>query len=116
MNAEKMDLRRTSLSFMGHVVTSEGLRPDPEKIKAIKGMPSPTDVKGVQRLGGFVNYLAKFLPHISDVMAPIRNLNKNVPWTWSQNHEEAFEKIIKNGEGSTCAEVLRSHETSSHSM
>ena len=78
------------------MITSDGLLPNPEKVEAIKEIPCPTDVKGVQRLGGFVNYLAKFLPHISDVMAPIRNLVKaNVPWTWSQIHEEAFGKIKK---------------------
>ena len=43
-----------------------------------------------------MNYLVKFLLHISDVMAPIRNLVKaNVPWMWSQIHEEAFGKIKK---------------------
>lgn len=55
LNAEKMDLRQTSLPFLGHLVTSEDLHPDPEKVKTIKEMPCPTDVKGVQRLGGFVN-------------------------------------------------------------
>ena len=96
LNAGKFNLRQTSIFFLGHMITSDGLIPDPEKVEAIKEMPCPTDVKGVQRLGGFVNYLAKFLPHISDVMAPIRNLVKaNVPWAWSQIHEEAFGKIKK---------------------
>ena len=71
LNAGKLNLRQTSISFLGHMITSDGLHPDPKKVEAIKEMPCPTDVKGVQRLGGFVNYLAKFLPHISDVMAPI---------------------------------------------
>ena len=66
----------------GHLVTIESLRPDPEKVRAIMDMPKPTDVAGVQCLGGFVNYLAEFLPKISEVMAPIRNLTKSdVPWT-----------------------------------
>ena len=96
LNAGKLNLRQTSISFLGHMITSDGLLPEPEKIEAIKEMPCPTDVKGEQRLGGLVNYLAKFLPHISDVMAPIRNLVKaNVAWTWSQIHEEAFGKIKK---------------------
>ena len=94
LNAGKLNLRQTSISFLGHMITSDGLLPDPEKVEAIKEMPCPTDVKGVQRLGGFVNYLAKFLPHISDVMAPIQNLVKaNVPSMWSQIHEEAFGKL-----------------------
>ena len=48
INAEKMDLRQTSLSFIGHIVTSEVLLPEPEKVKAIKEMPCPTDVKEIQ--------------------------------------------------------------------
>ena len=96
LNAGKWNLRQTSISFLSHMITSDGLLPDPGKVEAIKEMSCPIDVKGVQRLGGFVNYVAKFLSHISDVMAPIRNLVKaNVPWTWSQIHEEAFGKIKK---------------------
>ena len=59
-------------------------------------MPSPTAVTGVQRLNGFVNYLAKFLPGLSDVMEPIlRQLTrKNVPWNWSNTQEGALGKIL----------------------
>ena len=82
------------MTFLGHVITQDGLQPDPAKIEAIKEMPSPTDVTGVQRLNGFVNYLAKFLPGLSDVMEPIRQLTrKNVPWNWSNTQERALEKM-----------------------
>ena len=57
-------------------------------------MQSPTDVTSVQRLNGFVNYLAKFLPVLSDVMEPIRQLTrKNGPWNWSNTQERALEKM-----------------------
>ena len=36
-------------------------------MKAIVDMPNPTDVPGVQRLLGLAQYLAKFLPHLSDI-------------------------------------------------
>lgn len=41
-------------------MTADGLKIDPEKIRAVRDMPIPTDVKGVQRLMGMVNYLSKF--------------------------------------------------------
>ena len=44
---------------MGHWLSAEGLRPDPQKVAAVDDMPAPTDVKGVQRLLGMVNYLAR---------------------------------------------------------
>ena len=39
-------------------------------------MPNSTDTKGIQCVGGFVKYIAKFLPNISEVMASICNLTK----------------------------------------
>ena len=94
LNASKMILRQKSVTFLDHVITHDGLQSDPAKIEAIKEMPSPTDVTGVQRLKGLVNYLAKFLLGLSDVMEPIRQLTrKNVPWNWSNTQEKALEKM-----------------------
>ena len=72
LNASKMKLRQRLVTFLGHIITKDGLMADPAKIEAIRDMSCPTDVAGVQRLNGFVNYLAKFLPGLSDVMEPIR--------------------------------------------
>ena len=49
LNANEMSLRKKYVPFLGNVITQEGLQPDPAKIEAIKEMPSPTDVTGVQR-------------------------------------------------------------------
>ena len=94
LNRDKMKLHQTSVTFLGHLVTAEGLKPDPEKVRAIDDMTRPTDVEGVQRINGFVNYLAKFLPKLSDVTEPIRQLTrKNVPWNWSESQENAFQEM-----------------------
>ena len=59
-------------------------------------MPPPTDMEGVQRLNGFVNYLAKFLPKLSETMEPIRQLMRNdVPWNWAAAQQQAFEDVKK---------------------
>ncbi len=51
-------------------------------------MPKPTDVRGVQRLLGMVNYLAKFCPHLSDQCEELRQLtHKDCEWTWTEQHE-----------------------------
>ncbi len=62
LNKEKVKVKGNEVPFIGHVLTDAGLKPDPGKIKAILEMPQPTDVAGVRRLVGFVNYLSKFLP------------------------------------------------------
>ena len=94
LNPDKMKLRMSEVSFKGHPLTNKGLKPDPGKVEAIAKMPKPLDVEGVQRLNGFVNYLAKFLPKPSDVMEPIRRLaRKDTPWNWSSEQDQAFAHV-----------------------
>ncbi|KAK3729275.1 hypothetical protein QZH41_000300 [Actinostola sp. cb2023] len=94
LNKGKAVLKVKQLDFMGHLVTSEGLKPDPNKVEAIVKLQTPTDKQGVERLNGAVNYLAKFLPKLSQVMAPIRQLtHKDVEWHWDAVQDRAFEEI-----------------------
>jgi len=58
LNRDKLKRAEPTVAFMGHVFTAEGLKPDPAKVEAILEMPPPTDVKGVKRFLGMVNYLA----------------------------------------------------------
>ena len=83
LNTDKLALRQNEVPFIGHVATHKGLRIDPAKVRAINEMPSPTDKAGVQRLLGLAQYLGKFLPHLSDITKPLRELTQNdVEWVW----------------------------------
>lgn len=69
---------------------------DPEKAKAVEEMRKLENVEGIQRLNGFINYLAKFLPGLADAMEPLRRLTrKDVQWNWSREQDEAFEEVKK---------------------
>ena len=92
LNAEKLKLRQPEVSFIGHIATGEGLKVDPAKVKAIREMPAPTDKAGVQRLLGLAQYLGKFLPHLSDVTKPLRELTQqDVEWAWGEPQKTALE-------------------------
>ncbi|CAC5412463.1 unnamed protein product [Mytilus coruscus] len=94
LNKEKLKLKLKEVRFIGHLVTSEGLKPDPEKIRAVMDMPKPTDVSGVRRIIGFVTYLSKFLPKLSDICEPLRKLTlKDSEFCWIENHDKALEEI-----------------------
>ena len=81
---------------MGHLLTDEGIKPDPEKITAIHQMPKPTDVAGVRRMLGMVTYLAKFLPQLATMSEPLRQLTKqDVEWIWTYEHDKAMNSIKK---------------------
>ena len=94
LNANKMKLRQKEVPYMGHLLSSDGLKPDPAKVEAVTKMPRPEDVEGVQRLNGFVNYFAKFLPKLSEILEPIRRLTrKDTQWHRSEEQDSAFQKI-----------------------
>lgn len=93
-NIKKLNLRRKEVKFMGHVLTSNGLKPDPDKIKAVTEMPKPTNKQETLSLLGFVNYLAKFLPRLSEVALPLRELtSKNARFVWSSQHDKSFTEV-----------------------
>ena len=94
LNQKKSVLKATSIPFLGHIVTDKGLKVDPEKVKAILEMPNPTNPTEVQRLQGSVNYLARFLPMLSDVFEPLRRLtHKDVDWEWTSEHDTAMTRV-----------------------
>ncbi|CAC5373956.1 unnamed protein product [Mytilus coruscus] len=94
LNAEKCKFRVKEVTYIGHILSADGVRPDQEKIRAIKEMPAPTDKKGVQRLLGTINYLAKFVPNMSTVTEPIRKLLKEEhEFIWTHEQQQAFEKL-----------------------
>ena len=74
LNPQKVKLRMSEVPFMGHLLTADGIITDPNKVRAIKDMPTPTDVKSLKRFLGMVNYLSKFLPNLSSVSEPLRRL------------------------------------------
>ena len=94
LNPNKCRFRVKEVCYIGHVLTSAGLKPDMSKIQAISEMPVPEDKQALQRFLGTVNYLAKFIPNQSDLTSPLRELlHKEINWTWMPHHQCAFEKL-----------------------
>ena len=110
LNHAKVKRHQTSVKFMGHLLTAQGLMPDPEKIQAILQMPEPEDVTALKRFLGMVTYLAKFMPHLSEMTGPLRRLeDKNVAFQWLEQHFLAMNTIKK---FLTEAPVLRYYDVS----
>ena len=74
LNKEKQEIGLKEISFHGHVITKDGVKIDDKKVKAINDMQPPTDVSGVKRLCGMVQYMAKFLPDLSTILDRSENL------------------------------------------
>ena len=96
LNKEKCKIRQTQVPYVGHLLTSEGLKIDPQKVKAVQEMPGPQSKEDVKCLLGFVQFLSLYLPSLSTVDAPLRELEKqDMLFHWDPLQQESFEKIEK---------------------
>ncbi|KAK3736764.1 hypothetical protein QZH41_008004 [Actinostola sp. cb2023] len=78
---------------------------DPAKIQAITDLSTPASKEDLQRLLGMVNYLAQYIPNVSEVLAPLRALlRQDVVWSWLPNHDLALDRVKK---ALTSSPVLR---------
>ena len=94
LKVKKFQFKSKQLGYVGHVLTSEGVKADPEKVRAVVEMQTPDDAKSLRRLLGMVTYLSKFIPQLSEAAAPLRtSIREGVPWSWCDEQQEAFDKI-----------------------
>ena len=76
------------------MLTADGLKPDQEKVRAVQNMPEPEDKAGLMRFLGMLQYLAKFVPNLSEESAPLRTLlDSKVAWHWETEQQKSFEKL-----------------------
>lgn len=92
---EKCLFERTSLPFLGFVISDRGLLMDPAKLSAVLKWPRPVGLHAIQRFLGFANYYRQFVTHLSALTAPISALTKNgkYPKIWTPEAEDAFVRL-----------------------
>ena len=84
----------TKITFLGHTISAEGIRPDVKKVSAIIDMLAPTNVKELQRFLGMITYLGKFIPNLSKETAPLRKLlEKDIEWSFDTPQTQAFNRL-----------------------
>jgi hypothetical protein len=71
-----MRIPQKEFGYFGHRVGKNGVKSDPEKVRAIVELSPPTSVSESRRLLGMINYLGKFLPDLSTVLQPLNDLLK----------------------------------------
>ena len=82
------------MKSLGHLVSQDGIRPDPAKVGVIKKYPTPTNRTELRRVIGILNQLAKFIPGLATMNTPIRELLKeSSEWTWGPAQEKAFADV-----------------------
>ena len=107
VNATKSTFATNKIEYLGYILTQEGIKPQPEKVSAILVIQPPTNVKGLRKFLGMVQYYRDLWEKRSDMLAPLMDLvgecghtkttkqkgTKKRPWYWSDTHQKAFNAI-----------------------
>ena len=94
LNEDKSVICVPEVSYFGHRLTREGIRPDPNKVKAIREMAPPHNKAELETILGMVTYLSRFAPRLSEATAPLRQLLKESnEFVWDSNHDIAFQQV-----------------------
>lgn len=94
LNPNKCQFLKRELLYLGHIVSSDGLKPDPEKTRVIKSYPTPKSSDDVKRFVAFSNYYRRFIPKFAEIVVPLNNLlKKNVEFIWTDKCEKSFQQL-----------------------
>lgn len=94
LKLSKCHFAQQSITYLGHVVSSQGLATDPSKIEAIRDWPAPTDIKQLHSFLGMAGYYRKFVQHFAILARPLTDmLKKGSMFVWTPAHDTAFTAI-----------------------
>ena len=96
VKTEKCVFGVEEIDFLGHRVSSAGIRPLPSKVKAITEFPAPTSISLLERFIDMINFYHIFVPHAAELMKPLYRALTGSPrpktLDWTQELNKAFEE------------------------
>ena len=93
-NLRKCSFAKPELSYLGHVITAEGIKVDPRKTTAVTNWPRPTSLGDLRSFLGLATYFRKFIRHFAQLAMPLHRLTrKDALWQWTPECQISFEEI-----------------------
>lgn len=94
LQPDKCNFFMSMIKYLGHIISENGVRPDPDKINVVLKYPVPETPKQIKAFLGLVGYYRRFIPNFAVIANPLNNLlRKDVPFNWDKEHVNAFEKL-----------------------
>ena len=105
LKGKKCEFFDSSVTYLGHIVSKDGVATDPEKTRAISTWPVPHNVKTLRTFLGFAGYYRRYVSNYSKIAKPLNDLLKGhstnkgkskvkpPPWKWGDDEQEAFEQL-----------------------
>jgi RNase H-like domain found in reverse transcriptase/Reverse transcriptase (RNA-dependent DNA polymerase) len=96
VNGNKSFFTKTELEYLGYWITWDGIKPLPEKVKAILAINAPQNCGELRSFIGIINYFRDMWVRRSHVLAPLASLTTNkAKWSWGPQQEVAFQMAKK---------------------
>ena len=94
LDISKCELHVTETTYLGMIISKDGIKMDPKKIETIQNWNTPENLKDVQAFIGFANFYRRFVKGFSQIAGPLTALSKKkIPFNWTINCDKAFKKI-----------------------
>jgi hypothetical protein len=94
LNPSKCCFAAKSITFLGHVVSKEGTRPDPGKVEAVVHFPIPKTITSVRSFLGLTGYYRKYIRGYSRMVGPLFELTKkDVAFVWDVGCQQAYQAL-----------------------
>ena len=94
LKPRKCELLRSQVEFLGHVVTSEGVKTSPALVEKVRDWETPRNQKEVRAFLGLSGYYRNYIPQYSDVAEPlVRLTEKRAVFQWMKEHQAALEAL-----------------------
>lgn len=93
MRESKCAFGLEELTYLGHIVTSQWIRPDSDKIDVVINWLIPTTVKQIRAFLGLTGYYRKFVAQYAQIAAPLTNLLRKDVFVWTEEATAAFKRL-----------------------
>lgn len=91
---KKYVLFQTQVSYLGHIVSNQGVSTDQEKVDCVKHCPVPKTVKEVRQFLGLCFFYRKFIHKFEDIARPLHKLTEQYQrYDWSEECQAAFDQL-----------------------
>ena len=94
IKASKCVWGQTELPYLGHIISKDGLKPDPKKVQSVVDWPQPTCLREVLQFLGLTNFFTKYIQGYANLTKPLTDLSKkNAPFDWKVSCTQAFNDL-----------------------
>lgn len=90
---DKCEFLRREVAYLGHIISNEGVKPNPDKVRVVRDFPIPKSCKDIKAFLGLTGYYRRFISNFSKLTKPLTSLlKKDVPFVWGTTQQNSFDE------------------------